>query len=105
VTCLHVADDLAIVGALGQHFGPFELDHFPVAFVVRVTDGGGLGSRQDTWELLDSEAGEFGGPPPPAPSDCAGFVTEPPLPSPGVNQDGDLAVTDVEDLTTTILSQ
>ncbi len=95
VTCLHVADEVAIVGALGQHFGPFEADNFPAAFVVRVTDGGGPGSRRDTWELLDSEGG-FEEPPPPALTNCASFANQPPSQSAGVNQEGDVHVTDVE---------
>jgi hypothetical protein len=96
VTCLHVADDVAIVGALGQHSGgAFEADNYPVAFVVRVTDGGGPGSRDDTWEFLYSE-GQYEAPPPPAPTDCPSYAADPPdpYPFPGVNQEGDVVVTD-----------
>jgi hypothetical protein len=96
VTCLHVVDNVAIIGGLGEHFGPFEDDHFPIAVVIRVTDGGGPRSRQDLFAFVDSERGDFEGPPLPPPTDCSSFVDEPPDPHPGVNQEGDLTVTDVQ---------
>jgi len=98
VTCLAVSGNVAIIGALGDHAGPMELDFYPVAVVLRVTDGGGPASGRDTWEILSSQ-GESGGPAPPAPTNCAGFLGEPVGPV-QVNQEGDLVVHDAQELPT-----
>jgi len=93
VTCLSVRGNVAIVGALGDHAGPMELDFYPIAVVIRVTDGGGPASSQDTWETVASEGDPFS-PPPPAPTNCSSFSTGPSGPLVNVNQEGDLTVID-----------
>ncbi len=92
LSCLYVSGNVAVVGALGRRFGGvFEADNYPAAASFRVTDGGGSGSSQDRWEYFH-RGGEFGGPPPSAPTDCRSF--NPPSTSFLVNEAGDLVVAD-----------
>jgi hypothetical protein len=99
VTCLSVNGQSAIIGFTGdfRFFG----ETTPVAGLVRVLDGGGPDSRQDTFEWADT-AGQPGGPPIPGPTDCSAF---PSGFNPGfgvaVNEFGDLVVTDARALPTT----
>jgi hypothetical protein len=96
VSCLAVDGHTAIVGVAGTAtivgFGArtWVVGH------VRVTDGGGAGSGQDTFEF-DLELGPFSPPPPlpwPAgPTDCSTFQGGGEVHS---NQVGDLVVTDVD---------
>jgi hypothetical protein len=93
ITCLAVTDRTAIVGFSGTSF--FFSDESPIAGLLRVVDGGGPNSRQDTFEWAEIH-GAFGGPPIPGPTDCSSypssfpFVFGPPV----VNVEGDLVVTD-----------
>jgi hypothetical protein len=106
VSCLAARGKVAVVGALGHHFGPLPLDNYPISAVVRVVDGGGAGSADDTWELLRTVSGDPGGPPPPAPTNCAGAFALPsgPFLPRGTNDDGDLQVLDERQTTSVDLA-
>ncbi len=93
VTCLSVSDNRAVVGFSGtlSFFGLFQ----PIAGLVRVVDGGGPASAQDTIEWAEVQ-GQLGGEPIPGPTDCSSY---PSTFSPGVihvNQQGDIVVTDAQ---------
>jgi hypothetical protein len=98
VSCLAVSGNTAIVGVAGTATQVRFSFRTWVAGHIRVTDGGGVGSRQDTFEF-DLELGPFLPPPPlpwPAgPTDCSSFQGDGLVYS---NQSGDLVVTDVDPL-------
>ena len=99
VTCLSVADHVAIIGVTGTRrvtliVGTFSVS---VAGLIRVTDGGGPDSGLDTFEF-DLEQGPLVPPPPPplpGPTDCSAFPAGLPL---FHNEQGDLVVTDTRAL-------
>jgi hypothetical protein len=98
ITCLVVTDRTAIVGFSGTHtFGSFE---FPIAGLLRVVDGGGPNSGQDTFEW--AEIGSPFDPPIPGPTDCSQYPSSFPrvFTPPVVNVEGDLVVTDVRPVPT-----
>jgi hypothetical protein len=101
VTCLHVSGKTAIVGVtgtMGTAYGWGE--QYPSAGLLRILDGGGAASRLDTFEFATNE-GEQDGPPIPGPTSCSDHPGDfGPSRGPGVNQDGDLVVTDAEPLPT-----
>ena len=89
-----VSDNRAVVGFSGtlSFFGPVPR---PIAGLVRVVDGGGPASAQDTIEWAEVQ-GQLGGEPIPGPTDCSSY---PSTFSPGVihvNQQGDIVVTDAQ---------
>jgi hypothetical protein len=91
ITCLVVTGRTAVIGFSGTNR---YLDS-PIAGLLRVVDGGGPDSAQDTFEWAET-GGEFGEPPIPGPTDCSSYpssfdlVFGPPI----VNVQGDLVVTD-----------
>jgi hypothetical protein len=101
VTCLHVSGKTAIVGFTGTHstyvgWG----ERYPSAGLIRIVDGGGVASRLDSLEFASIE-GEQDGPPIPGPATCSEYPGPfGPSRAPGVNQDGDLKVTDAKPLPT-----
>ena len=100
VTCLAVSGDTAIVGVAGTVTVVGLGIQTWVAGHVRVTDGGGAGSGQDTFEF-DLDLGPFPPnpptPPQPGPTDCSSFQGGGEVYS---NEEGDLVVTDVDPLPT-----
>jgi hypothetical protein len=102
VTCLAVNGRSAVIGVAGTtnlvRFG------FTVwnAGLIRVTDGGGAGSKLDTFEF-DVEYGPIPvfpippPPPPPDPTDCSSFPAGQAV---QVNEQGDLVVDDIKPLPT-----
>ena len=93
VTCLSVSGRTATVGFSGtqRFFG----EDTPRAGLIRIFDGGGPDSRQDTFEWAEI-GGEVGGPPIQGPTDCsaypAGFT--PGFVDVSANDFGDVVVTD-----------
>jgi hypothetical protein len=98
VTCLSVSGNTAIVGFSGT----FRLAGLasPTAGLIRVVDGGGPNSRQDTFEWADV-VGPTDGAAIPGPTDCSVYPSTFSPGSRGVNEGGDLVVTDAVDLPTT----
>jgi hypothetical protein len=101
VSCLSVADHVAIIGVHGWNtttvvFGSFS---FSTAGLIRVTDGGGPGAGLDTFEFdLQENPPIFPPLPPlPPPTDCSSFPSGKPV---FRNEEGDLVVTDVDPLPT-----
>jgi hypothetical protein len=92
VTCLSVTGARAIIGFSGYFtLAPLRI---PVAGLIRVVDGGGPASRQDTFEWAQVE-GEDNGPPIAGPTDCSSYPsTFTPNDRVFVNEYGDLVVTD-----------
>jgi hypothetical protein len=93
VTCLSVAGKTAIIGFSGteRFFG----EEAPSAGLVRIFDGGGTDSRQDTFEWA-ATGGEPGGPDIPGPTTCAVYPAAftPAFEGVSVNEFGDVIVTD-----------
>jgi hypothetical protein len=101
VSCLAASGSTATVGFLGQHVDSSTLI-YPIAMVLRVTDGGGPASGLDTWEVLSVQRGDPfdpSAPPPPAPTNCASYLSQPPG-TRFVNTAGDLTVVDAPALPT-----
>jgi hypothetical protein len=98
VTCLSVSGNTAIVGFSGT----FRLAGLtsPTAGLIRVVDGGGPNSRQDTFEWADV-VGPVDGAPIPGPTDCSVYPSTFRPGAQGVNEGGDLVVTDTANLPTT----
>jgi hypothetical protein len=101
VSCLSVADHVAIIGVHGWDtvtviFGSFSLS---TAGLIRVTDGGGAGSGLDTFEfdLRQNSPSVPPLPPLPPPTDCSSFPSGKPV---FTNTEGDLAVSDADPLPT-----
>jgi hypothetical protein len=100
VTCLAVDGNRAVVGFSGtvSFFGML----LPTAGLIRIVDGGGPSSGQDSFEWAERQ-GEDGGPPMPGPLDCSSFpsVFGPSTWGPGFNRSGgDLVVTDTKPVPT-----
>jgi hypothetical protein len=96
VTCLAVDDSRAVVGFSGtvSFFGML----LPTAGLIRVVDGGGPASGQDSFDWAERQ-GEDGGSPIPGPVDCSSFpsVFGPSTGGPGFNRSGgNLVVTDTK---------
>jgi hypothetical protein len=96
VSCLSVTGNVAIIGVTGSHPGIATDLRVPVAALVRVTDGGGPASGQDTFEIAGHE-GDIGDPPLPGPTDCSSFPTGSCC---SVNDEGNLVVHDAPPLPT-----
>jgi hypothetical protein len=98
VTCLAVDGNAAVFGFSGTEFSFGML--LPVAGLARASDGGGPGSRLDSFEWAQV-TGSGGGPPIPGPTDCssypAGFQPEGPT---AFNRGGDIVITDTPALPT-----
>jgi hypothetical protein len=93
VTCLSVTGKSAVVGFSGTE--RFLGEEAPRAGLVRIFDGGGPDSRQDTFEWAEI-GGESGGPPIPGPTSCAAYPGgfTPAFAGVSVNDFGDVIVTD-----------
>jgi hypothetical protein len=90
-SCLSVSGKVAIIGVSGtQTFLGFGQ---PVAGLIRVTDGGGPDSGEDSFEFATG----VGDPQLPGPTDCSSFPTGGPT---AVNTLGDLTVIDSSPLPT-----
>jgi hypothetical protein len=70
VSCLAVTGNIAVIGFSGTLF--FFGEGSPVAGLIRVVDGGGPGSGQDSFEWAET-SGAPGGPPIPGPTDCSSY--------------------------------
>jgi hypothetical protein len=101
VTCLSVTGNTAVVGFSGTVATIFGFGEVrPTAGLIRIVDGGGPASRQDTLEFVSVE-GAIDGPPIPGPTSCATYPAGFPLRhGPIVNGEGDLVVTDAQPLPT-----
>ena len=97
VSCLSVTDRLAIVGVAGMATYHRLGITVPITGFMRVTDGGGPASAQDTFEL-DIRVPVPPAPLPPAPADCSAFPAGRLLLR---NDGGDLVVTDARTPPTT----
>lgn len=95
VTCLSVVGKTAVIGVTGTTLFSRLGFSLQVAGLIRVTDGGGPASGQDTFEF-DINA-QQAGPALPGPTDCSAFPTGRPVHR---NDGGDLIVTDVAPLPT-----
>jgi hypothetical protein len=96
VTCLSVDGNRAVAGFAGTvfFFGMLQ----PTAGLIRVVDGGGPVSGQDSFEWAEAQGAE-GDPPIPGPVDCSTFpsVFGPSIWGGGFNRSGgDLVVTDAK---------
>lgn len=95
VTCLSVADHVAIIGVTGTRTFTLIVGTITVsvAGLTRVTDGGGPDSGLDTFEFALQQGPLVPPPPPPlpGPTDCSAFPAGAPL---FHNEQGDLVVTD-----------
>jgi hypothetical protein len=90
-SCLSVSGKVAVIGVSGvQTFLGFGM---PVAGLIRVTDGGGPDSGEDSFEF----ATRAGDPQVPGPTDCSSFPTGGQT---AVNTTGDLTVIDSSPLPT-----
>lgn len=101
VTCLSVTGNTAVVGFSGTVAIIFDfVEVRPTAGLIRVVDGGGPASRQDSLEFVSVE-GAIDGPPIPGPTSCATYPADFPLRhGPIVNGEGDLVVTDSQPVPT-----
>jgi hypothetical protein len=99
VTCLSVSGSTAIVGFSGTQ--RFLGEETPRVGLIRIVDGGGPNSRQDTFEWAETGGG-VGGPSIPGPTDCgaypSGFTRA--FEGVSVNDFGDVIVTDTQALPT-----
>ena len=99
VTCLSVSGSTAVIGFSGtqRFFG----EDAPRAGLIRIFDGGGPDSRQDTFEWAEI-GGEVGGPSIPGPTDCRAYPSgfTPSFEGVSVNDFGDVIVTDTQALPT-----
>jgi hypothetical protein len=93
VTCLAVSDNTAVIGFSGTHNPGFEQPLRPVAGLIRVVDGGGLESGQDSFEWAET-LGPGGGAPIPGPTDCSSFPSTFDPRGIATNEFGDIVVTD-----------
>jgi hypothetical protein len=97
VTCLSVTGKTAVIGFSGdvnEIYGWGE--RYPVAGLIRIVDGGGPNSSQDSLEWADVR-GPLDGDRIPGPTACSEYPsTFPGRHGPGVNQQGDLVVTDLQ---------
>jgi hypothetical protein len=91
-TCIATRGRTAIIGTRGQHYGIASPgDNYPEAAIIRIVDGGS-GPGLDSWGILATRAGEFGGPLPAAFTDCRPFLRGRPASASGHNEGGDLVV-------------
>jgi hypothetical protein len=101
VTCLSVTGNTAVIGFSGTLFTFITLgEQRPVAGLIRVVDGGGPASSLDSFQWVDQEQGPINGDPIPGPTACSTYPIGQGS-GPGVNQLGDIVVTDVLPFPTT----